>query len=237
MSWWTKWFSSWVRQTPSLSPYLLYSLSFLSPSLVRCIVVLYFISQILGFLLVCVLIMLIGSLIWEQVTGEVSVTSNLPPSISLLIPLFDDIVLVLFCFFQGFSVYVPYYGLFTDGVTNSFLQIISNIIVLNTFVPISLYVTWGSDTFSRRSFPQSLLAFVSSALALLVWRWFVWVCPCSSILMLTCTMSRTTFRQWQSELYKTCEVWSQSICDFPVCYIYTTWVYAIHFIASNRYYL
>lgn len=68
--------------------------------------------QILGFLLVCVGICLIGSLIFESIYGT------------------------------EFVVYAAYYNRLQDNPGElSFLQILSTIIVLNTFVPISLYVT------------------------------------------------------------------------------------------------
>lgn len=67
--------------------------------------------QILGFLMACVLVCLIGSLIYEFVYG------------------------------QAFTIYTAYYNSAQDTPAElAFLQIISNIIVLNTFVPISLYV-------------------------------------------------------------------------------------------------
>lgn len=68
-------------------------------------------SQILGFLLVCVVICLIGSLVFESVYGV------------------------------NFVGYADYYSTAQDDPGEiAFLQILSTIIVLNTFVPISLYV-------------------------------------------------------------------------------------------------
>ena len=67
--------------------------------------------QILVFLMVCVIICLIGSLIFEFLYG------------------------------QSFEDYARYYNSLQDSPAEiSFLQILSTIIVLNTFVPISLYV-------------------------------------------------------------------------------------------------
>lgn len=64
-------------------------------------------------LIACVLICLVGSLIFEFVYGS------------------------------EFVVYAAYYSSAQDNPAElSFLQILSTIIVLNTFVPISLYVTW-----------------------------------------------------------------------------------------------
>lgn len=70
-------------------------------------------SQILCFLLGCLTICLIGSLIFEFVYSE------------------------------AFTIYAAYYNSAQDHpVELAFLQIFSNLIVLNTFVPISLYVRW-----------------------------------------------------------------------------------------------
>jgi phospholipid-translocating ATPase len=66
---------------------------------------------ILGFLGFCVFCTLIGSLVWESVYG---------------VP---------------FQAYVPFEVRFDDPGKIGFVQILSNIVVLNTFVPISLYVS------------------------------------------------------------------------------------------------
>ena len=67
--------------------------------------------QILLFLLCCLIVCLIGSLIFEFIYG------------------------------QAFTIYAAYYDEAQDNPAElAFLQIISNLIVLNTFVPISLYV-------------------------------------------------------------------------------------------------
>lgn len=68
--------------------------------------------MILGFLLMCIAVCLIGSLIFESVYGV------------------------------NFADYAEYYSSVQDSPAEiSFLQILSSVIVLNTFVPISLYVT------------------------------------------------------------------------------------------------
>uniref|UniRef100_A0A1X7U3D1 Phospholipid-transporting ATPase n=1 Tax=Amphimedon queenslandica TaxID=400682 RepID=A0A1X7U3D1_AMPQE len=66
---------------------------------------------ILGFLGFCVTVTLIGSAIWESLYGT------------------------------NFQVYVPFDTRFDNPAKIAFVQIISNIIVFNTFVPISLYVS------------------------------------------------------------------------------------------------
>ena len=71
-------------------------------------------SQILCFLLSCLLVCLIGSLIFEFVYGD------------------------------PFTIYADYFNSAQDHpVELAFIQIFSNLIVLNTFVPISLYVRWA----------------------------------------------------------------------------------------------
>ena len=70
-------------------------------------------SQILCFLLCCLTVCLIGSLIFEFVYGD------------------------------PFTIYAAYFNSAQDHpVELAFIQIFSNLIVLNTFVPISLYVRW-----------------------------------------------------------------------------------------------
>ena len=67
--------------------------------------------QILGFLLACVIVCFIGNFIFETIYG------------------------------QPFTIYAAHYNAAQDTpVELAFLQIVSNLIVLNTFVPISLYV-------------------------------------------------------------------------------------------------
>jgi hypothetical protein len=67
--------------------------------------------QIICFLLGCILICLIGSLIFEFVYGE------------------------------PFTIYAAYFNSAQDHPAElAFIQIFSNLVVLNTFVPISLYV-------------------------------------------------------------------------------------------------
>lgn len=69
--------------------------------------------QILGFLIGCLLICLIGSLVFEFVYGE------------------------------PFTIYAAYFNSAQDQPEElAIIQIFSNLIVLNTFVPISLYVRW-----------------------------------------------------------------------------------------------
>ena len=69
--------------------------------------------QILCFLIGCLLICFIGSLIFEFVYG------------------------------QPFTIYADYFNSAQDQPEElAIIQIFSNLIVLNTFVPISLYVRW-----------------------------------------------------------------------------------------------
>ncbi len=89
-----------------------------------CVCVLCFITslpilhQILGFLLVCVIICWIGSLIFESVYGV------------------------------NFVGYADYYNTLQDNPAEiAFLQILSTIVVLSNYVPISLYVRSASAPF------------------------------------------------------------------------------------------
>jgi len=57
-------------------------------------------------------------------------------------------VTVLCLYFKEFRIYVPYTGTEQDTPAEiAFLQILSNLIVLNTLVPISLYVRSGLPLF------------------------------------------------------------------------------------------
>ena len=94
-----------------------------------------------GLSVVCVLAGLppLRIVVWRSKYMYMCSASGIYCIFTVSVPLFPS-----FLFLQEFVVYVPYYNKYQDNAAElAFLQILSSIVVLNTLVPISLYVRSG----------------------------------------------------------------------------------------------